>query len=296
MRGPSSVRSDGMGRPGTHGTIGHGPRPTHDTQRHVVRQYHNSAVSSGWRASAGCSRGVLLGPRVHTVRSFYGPSWNTWGYGSSVYYGPPTSVYVPGSTLYMERVYERPVEESIQYVPIEAAPEPLPPGPMSETSPPGSFMEQGDAAFRQGGYDEARRLYIRALLSDDHDPTAQLAYAWTHLALADYRVASIALRRALVVDPGLLDAPPDPRGRYGDMADFDRHLAALREQVAQSPDDVGAAFLLAYVEYAVGNPAAALEQVDRILSREDTNTLVYLLGDAALRAQDPAGRQPQPTP
>ena len=196
------------------------------------------------------------------------------------YYSPP-AVYVPGPVTYVDPVYPSLSDPAIQYVPVEQAPPSEPVTQPNEEAPAvRPLVEQGDAAFVAGKYDEARRLYIRDLLSNPDDPGTQLRYAWVQLALGHFDVAANALRRSLVADPSLLDWPPDPRGLYGNPNDFEAHRAALRAQAAETVAPRDVLFLLAYTEYATGEPRAGLAQLERVLALDDSDTLAYLLRDA----------------
>lgn len=196
--------------------------------------------------------------------------------------------------MYVDRTYEQPVQEIIRYVPIEQAPVSRPDAPTVSGPETGSFLQQGDAVFKQGRYDEARRLYTRALLADESDPAARLSYAYAHFALGRCTIAAMALRRALAGDPGLMDTPPDPRMAYGVGGEFEKHLAALREHVVLAPEDTEAILLLVYVAHAIGQTELALGQLDRVLAADDADTLAYVLRDAILHSRTAPERQPAP--
>ena len=200
-------------------------------------------------------------------------------------------MYVPGPTVYVERTYERPREQIIQYVPIEEAPVVERTDSNVRVVETSSFLQEGDALFREGRYEEARRQYVRALLADENDPAVQLSYGFAHFALGEYRVAARAVRRALTADPGLMDAPPDPRAAYGDAADFEKQLAALRACVVETPQDMEAAFLLGYIAYAMVNTELALEELNRVLAADDADTLAYVLRDTIVCAESAPAEQ-----
>jgi tetratricopeptide (TPR) repeat protein len=172
-----------------------------------------------------------------------------------------------------------PTEEVIQYVPIDEAPV----EPALDTMD-ASFLEQGLAVFWEGRYEEAQRLFVRALLTGQDEAAAEVAYSFVHFALQDYDVAGMALRRAITLEPELLDAPPDIRNLYGNPADFAVHMASLRDYVAGSLGERTSVFLLAYLEYATGAPDAALTLLDQLRAEDKGDTYVHLLRDAITRA------------
>ena len=201
---------------------------------------------------------------------------------------------MPGPTVYVERSYQEPAPEVIRYVPIEQAPLSDPYAPTIAGSAAPSFLQQGDAVFRQGRYDEARRLYTRALLADEADPAAQLSYAFAHFAVGRHNVAAMALRRALASDPELMDTPPDPRAAYGVAGDFEQHLVGLQQCQALLSRDSEALLLLAYVAHATGETRSALEYLDRLLALDETDTLAYVLRDAILGSTAGMSEQSEP--
>lgn len=246
----------------------------------------------------------MLGRGVHSWNHRYYPSYHTYGHyrrpyyrtrGTYGYFGvgyvrPVLPVYYPSSTVYVERVYEPPPEEIIRYVPIEEAPEAAPPSVAVEASDPTQFRHQGDAMFRQGRFEDARRWYVRAVLAEGGSAQAEWRYGLVHFALGQYGLATTAVRRALSADPGLLDQPPNPRELYGQPAEFDAQMAGLREHTRQYALDSEALFLLAFLEYADGNGSAALQPLERILSIKDDDTLAYLLRAAVLSALEKRGQ------
>lgn len=251
LRRPSVSRTCGNSRWTSHITIGYRPKTHrthhHYTRRHIVRRHH------------------YRDPRVYVSKRYYG-----W----------PRTVYLPSPTVYVERTYE-PREETIRYVPIERQPVSRPTDSISSR---GSFLDQGNAVFRQGRYDEARRLYVRALLANGADAESQMGYGLVHFAEGCYAPAASALRRALAAEPRLLDAPLDPRSMYGVNGDFEKHRATLRDHVAEQPHDIDAVFFLAYVEYACGETESAIEHLNRVVVMDDRDTLAYLLRDAIASA------------
>ncbi len=157
---------------------------------------------------------------------------------------------------------------------------------------PPTFLEQGEDAFAMGRYEEARRLFRRAVIALPDDPYAQLDYGLVHFALGEYQVSAQAFRRALAEEPDLLDRLPNVATAYGVSGDFDRHLAALQAHVLREPTDTHARFLYGVVLVSSGDPQGALSQLSRVLYQDPRDTVAYLLRDAALRALHTEPRHP----
>ncbi|UCG17109.1 MAG: tetratricopeptide repeat protein [Phycisphaerales bacterium] len=158
---------------------------------------------------------------------------------------------------------------------------PLPDLPPDE---PPTLLEEGEAAFAAGQYDEARRLFQRAVMSLPDDAYAQLDYGLAHFALGSYTVAADAFRRALAREPDLLDRLPDVSTAYGVAGDFEKHLAALEAHVERHATDTDARLLHGLVCFSIGDAGTAISQLSRVLHQDPRDTVAYLLRDAALRA------------
>lgn len=297
LRGPSSShKSRGHCSTGRY-TIGRRSRGQCGTRRSRISSVRSrrgvsrlrgpSSRSCGSYGYRGQRYSSVLGRGIHTRYHRYAPSCGTYGYRRG-YARPYRPLYWSAPAIYVERVYEQPREEVIEFVPIEEAPPPASSTPAVVTPDAQDFRAQGDAAFREGRYAEARRLHIRALLGEGETAGAQWSYGLAHFALGQYGVAAMAMRRALMAEPNLIDRPTDPRGFYGKQRDFNDQLAALRHHTQRFGLDVEAVFLLGLLEYAVGNSDAALEPMERVISVKDDDTMAYLLRAAILGAQDEA--------
>jgi len=211
-------------------------------------------------------------------------------------YSSPTVVVTDYSPDYIVRPTIVPVRAPVEYYeptpiwapatesPASAVVEPaltgLPPGE------PGTYLEQGEAAFAAGRYDEARRLFRRAVMQLPDDAYAQLDYGLVHFALGEYSAAAEAFRRALSADPDLLDRLPDVSTAYGTRESFEMHLGALARFLESNPTHTDARFVLGLVLFSVGDAQSAIAELSRVLHRNPRDTAAYLLRDAALRAVD----------
>lgn len=213
-------------------------------------------------------------------------------------YSSPTVVVTDYSPDYIVRPTIVPVRAPVEYYeptpiwapatesPASAVVEPaltgLPPGE------PGTYLEQGEAAFAAGRYDEARRLFRRAVMQLPDDAYAQLDYGLVHFALGEYSAAAEAFRRALSADPDLLDRLPDVSTAYGARESFEMHLGALARFLESNPTHTDARFVLGLVLFSVGDAQSAIAELSRVLHRNPRDTAAYLLRDAALRAVEGA--------
>lgn len=216
------------------------------------------------------------------------------GYSYSCQYYPEPYVYeyYAPETVY---VMEEPLAPSLPAEPtvaVGAAPEPRDAALVGPPEPPRSLtmpddltlIGQGNTAFLGGNFDEARRHYIRAVLADERDGHAKLLYSYANFASGDYTVAGLALQRALLTTATLMDYPVDPRPLYGDSTRLEDQIAELAAHVSARPSDRSAAFMLAYMQYAVGHPAGALAILIPLVEADSADTLAALLQDAVIRA------------
>ncbi|MCP4592650.1 MAG: hypothetical protein GY842_18100 [bacterium] len=278
VRGPSR-RSGGCRQPAPISSVTLGqPRPGHrNHDRHQGRSRGDRSVG---QIGHGYSR--VLGRGVHTRHHRYARSSGHGVYTRHTFRRSP-AVVVAGPSVYVSRTHRPYMREAVGYAAVETVDLGRSQVVYRSAAERLSFREQADAVFRQGRYEEARRLYVRALLADEVDAVAQWGYALTHVALGEYGIAGEALRRVLSAVPELLEEPPDPRLMFGDGELFGRALSELRHQVTAMPDGHGARFALAYVEFAVGERVASLAHLDELIVQDDKDTMSHLLRDAVWR-------------
>ena len=158
------------------------------------------------------------------------------------------------------------------------------------TEPSGATpVGRGNAAFTAGRYEEARSEYISAVLADERDGYAKFLYALANLALGEYDVAAVALRRALHTTPELLEYPVDVRSLYPDGSVFERQVASLAAFVRTRPTDWGARLLLGYLYYGGGEPEQAFAVLDAGAEIAPEDTAMALLRDAVVRVIEGRG-------
>ena len=253
---------------------------------HAATARHRSYVTIGYRPNRYHSQRHVRRHHVHRRHHYVSPQYygrSSCATGVGTFYGRS---YATGRTptVYVNHTYVPTFVESVEYYPRAISTPPVRGvALLAPTTGPDSFLQQGDAVFRRGEYDDARRLYIRALLADGNSVAAQLSYGWSLFALGRHSTSADAFRRCLRDEPNLLDGGDDPSARYGSAEDMADHRQALERHVAAFPHDAETMFLLGYVESRVGESAAAVAHLDRAVELDERDTLAYLLRDATVR-------------
>jgi tetratricopeptide (TPR) repeat protein len=155
-----------------------------------------------------------------------------------------------------------------------------------------TIVSDANNAFAAGRYEEAKGLYVRAVMTDERDGYAKTLYAWANFALGDYEAAAAALRRALLTTPDLVDYPLDLRTLYPDRAILDRHSDALMRFLADHPQHREAQLLWGYLLYSIGQAEPAATVFSALAGADQDDTLLSLLRDAAVR--NARGSSPPP--
>ena len=231
----------------------------------------------------------LYYPIHHFSRDYFLP-WDGYRY-SSLYYSDPYVYQFYDTDVYYIEEKRAPAQAVI--VEGTEADRDLEVGPSPDVTyqallDPGdsTLIGRGNAAFIGGLYDEARRYYVSAMLADERDGYAKLLYAVVNFATGDYEVAGMAIRRALLTTPELIEYPPDIRGLYTDGVPLDAQVEMLARFVDTHPLDGNARLLLAYVQLARGHPSEALAILDDAVKTDTVDELAGLLRDAIVRIQD----------
>lgn len=211
---------------------------------------------NGWSSGYGWSVGVSwgwgwgwCGPAYPWYWSWYYPCWwlysRPYYYSDYCYYVPATRVvYAEPQVIYIERENE-PVGEAIVSsqpggrvaLPAEA------PSPLSIAAQ--RYLELGDRAFREGRYADAVQFYAKAVEFAPDQGALYLVLADALFAVGDYHYGAYAARRALELDPALIDSSIDKHGFYPDPAQFDAQLETLERYLASNPSDRDARLVLA---------------------------------------------------
>ncbi|MEQ1895072.1 MAG: tetratricopeptide repeat protein, partial [Planctomycetota bacterium] len=215
---------------------------------------------------------------------WYGNSWCYWGgpwWGSTCYFSwyypywwwcsrPYTSSYYaywPVTTviysdepdvIYIERESapaDEPVGEAVVAAPAQPGQAPSVPSADSPLSIAAQrYLELGDRAFREGRYADAVQFYAKAVEFAPDQGALYLVLADALFAAGDYHYGAYAVRRALELDPALVESNIDKHGFYPDPAQFDAQLTQLEQFLAEHPSDRDARLVLA-LNYLFGGRA-----------------------------------------
>jgi tetratricopeptide (TPR) repeat protein len=164
-------------------------------------------------------------------------------------------------------------------------------GPIQSTS--SHFLNLGDQAFRESRYSDAVHYYAKAVDLEPGLGVLHLILSDALFATGDYHYAAYALRRALELDPTLVDSIVDKHAFYSEPSDFDRQLELLERYLGDHFLDDDARLLLAANYLFGGKPAQAMDLLQSPFSvaiRE--SGAGRLLLDRAQRLRETTGSQP----
>jgi hypothetical protein len=119
------------------------------------------------------------------------------------------------------------------------------------------FLQLGDQAFREGRYSDAVHYYAKAVELEPNQGVLHLILSDALFATGDYHYAAFSLRRALELDPTLVDSITDKHGFYSDAGEFDRQVELLERYLADHFLDDDARLLLGANYLFGGKPAQA---------------------------------------
>jgi len=255
---------------------------------HHAAPYSHWAATYGWPWSyyGSCSYWPF-GFGLSWHHGNWGFGWNSYSYGYpysysnwypySYAYWSPAPVYY--TTVVNDRyddvtyvVYQEPEvrgegviiandadERSVRDVPREPSPE------VKQVLVRGAseYLTLGDEAFRQGRYSDAVHHYARTVEYAPGDGVLYLLLSDALFATGDYHYAAFALRRAVELEPRLLDNVIDKHGYYGDPAEFDKQIALAEQYLNEHFLDEDARLVLAANYLFANRPAQC---VDLLLS------------------------------
>jgi tetratricopeptide (TPR) repeat protein len=142
-------------------------------------------------------------------------------------------------------------------------------------------MADGHAAFLEGQYGVAARYFLLSATLNQTDPTSRLCAAHTQIALGHFDVAAKLLRRAFEIQPLLVYLLMDVRGAYGELGDFDDHLAFLRATVEKEPVGADQLFVLGYFLYFSNNEVEAAGVLARALKLAPNDPVLQSFAEVA---------------
>lgn len=127
---------------------------------------------------------------------------------------------------------------------------------------PMRYLELGDAAFAEMRFADAVYFYARSLEFEPERGMLQLVLADALFATGDWRYAAFAIKKALRLEPNLVESPVDKHSFYSDPQEFDRQLASLELYYKENPNDGDARLVLALNLLFGGRPEAAVKLLE----------------------------------
>jgi len=277
--GATSVRRGGVRASGRQAAVPDGtyrrygytrPYSTYPYYYNGGYRYGYPYYCSPYYASSGFYLGFTFGVGAYLGFSYYYP-WYHCGSNWAFFYGAPISYcYVPygfycdASPVYVTRyVYVQDTYPTTDYETVEAAapaaepeegqqvlePEPAAGSPVAE-----KYLRDASDLFHKGDYLEAAKLFRLAALSTPENAAPYFALGQSLIALGSDAYAAKVLRKAVLMNPGLVKEPGDIVGVFKDQAEFERVMGELTERAEQSPPGSDARFLLAAERYFSGDP------------------------------------------
>jgi len=175
-----------------------------------------------------------------------------WWYCSGPYYASAYWYYpVVASTVYVETepqvVYAEPQPTAAPAVGEGAVLANQQEGPAGVplTIAAQRYLELGDRAFREGRYTDAVQFYAKAVEFAPDQGALYLVLADALFAAGDYHYGAYAIRRALELDPSLVQTTVDKHGFYPDPSLFEQQLTALERYLSEHSADRDARLVLA---------------------------------------------------
>lgn len=248
--------------------------------------------------------------------SYCAPYWNCapggyypnyWYYPSyasyPVYYSEPVYYPVPVSEPIVVEVpvYQQPAPAQAPREDAAPAPEQRAPAASGKTPVVTSskladrYVSLGDVYFQLGRYDRALEAYEKAASFEPNDPSLQFIVCDALFANGRFSDTARAIRRALVLDPGLVESRADKRGFYARTGDFDAQIRVLEGWLVNHPDSADGWLVLGYNRYFRHELAAAREAFEKardLASAEDRVAADLFLAAAEVRLAEPQTSKP----
>lgn len=142
-------------------------------------------------------------------------------------------------------------------------------------------LKAGLEAFSHGQYDQAADYFILGTELDHADPATRIHAGQALFALEQFQEAVPLIRRALELQPRLLYLKFDLRRDYGQPADFEEQIGALRQFLAANPNWQDGYVLLGYQLLYSGQRAEAHSVLARAASLNPTDKLAANLYKAS---------------
>ena len=143
------------------------------------------------------------------------------------------------------------------------------------------IADVGRKAFAAGEYGRALEMFRRAAEITPNEPSAHYLVSQAFFALGKYRQAVAAIAAGMALRADWTDARFAPQDLYPKKRDvFDEHLKALRQAVAQFPDNATLLFLLGHELWFDGkrDEAKALILKARMLAKDESPAAAFRVG------------------
>jgi hypothetical protein len=162
-----------------------------------------------------------------------------------------------------------------------AEPKPAAGSPATE-----KFLREASGQFRQKQYYEAAVNFRLAALSSPDLSGPLFALGQSLVALGNDEYAAKVMRRAVLMDPLILQETGDISGVFESAAEYESVMAALAARAAEAPVDGDARFLLAAERYFVGDPRCREEFDAFHVARPDDGAVELFRAHAGRRFKD----------
>jgi hypothetical protein len=129
------------------------------------------------------------------------------------------------------------------------------------------YLTLGDDAFRQGRYSDAVHHYARTVEYAPDDGVLYLLLSDALFATGDYHYAAFALRRAVELEPKILDNVIDKHGFYGDPLEYDKQISLAEQYLNEHFLDEDARLILAANYLFAKRPSQCLDLLDSPFSQ-----------------------------
>lgn len=151
-------------------------------------------------------------------------------------------------------------------------------------------LHAGLQAFAEGRYDQAADYFILGTELDHADAASRIHAAQALFALEQYEDAVPLVRRALELQPRLLQLKFDLRGDYGDPRDFQQQVQSFTRYLAANPKWQDGYVLLGYELLYSGQR----QQAHQVLATAVSLNAADKLAAALYKASVPLPRRTTP--
>jgi hypothetical protein len=227
---------------------------------------------SPYYSGGGFYLGFTFGYGSYFGLSYYYP-WYHCGSSYAFFYSDPISYcYAPYGFycdapatyvtryVYIQDTYPTTDYETVEIKPSESGPteeqQVVEPEPAAGSPVAEKYLRDASDLFRKADYLEAAKLFRLAALSAPENAAPLFALGQSLIAIGSDAYAAKVIRKAVLMNPGLVKEPGDIVGVFKDQAEFERVIGELVKRAEQSPPGSDARFLLAAERYFTGDPKA----------------------------------------